>query len=136
MISHLRRLGRMSPALPAALIVCLLPAAVRAETLNIQNALPAGVQVNVTSVSVDPNNPNAKIVNRDKPAKLAPGDTTQTTLPGDKIITIVDGGNPNIKLIVKAVPAGTEDRYFKIVLAGKPGMQKPILEEVPPPKKP
>jgi hypothetical protein len=130
MISHLRRLGRTSLALPAALIVCLLPAAVRAETVNIKNGTPLVVTVETTSVV-------GKTFYRDAPAKLAPGDSTATTLPGDKRITITDPGNPNKPLCQKIVRAGTEDLYFEIVIVGKGSNARVVVEQVPaPPKKP
>jgi hypothetical protein len=131
MISHLRRLGHTSLALPAALILCLLPAAVRAETINLKNGTPLVVVVQASAVS-----PSTGRVQRDAPSKLAPGDTATTMLPGNKVITIVDPANPNKPLCQKGIASGTEDLYFEIVIVGKGANARVTLEQVPAPKKP
>src|ERR1700704_1375987 len=130
MISLLRRLGRKSLALPAGLIVCLLPAALHAETITIKNG--TAVVVIVQATSIDGKNK----FHRDPPAKVTPGNSAATMLPGNKQITIVDPGNPNTILFQQVIPAGTEDLYFKLVIEGKPPNQKMALEQVQAPKKP
>jgi hypothetical protein len=122
MISHLRRLGRTSLALPAALIVCLLPAAVRAETVTINNGTSLVVIVQATSIV------KGKLQS-DPPGKLAPGASTATTLPGNKLITVTDPNNPNKPLCQKVVPAGTEDLEFDIVIVGKGANARVVMEQ-------
>jgi hypothetical protein len=127
MISHFRRLGRTSLALPAALVVCLLPAAVRAETTKITNGTSLGVVVQATAVV-------NKQLQSDAPSKLPPGGSTTTTLPGDKVITIIDPAKPNNPLCRKVVAGSTDDQEFAIVIVGKGANAQVTL--VPVPKKP
>jgi hypothetical protein len=127
MISHPRRLGRTSLALPAALIVCLLPAAARAEKVTITNGTSLVVVVQATAIV-------NKQLESDPPSKLAPGASTATTLPGDKVITIIDPAKPNNPLCRKVIAGGTDDQEFAIVIVGKGANAQVTL--VPVPKKP
>jgi hypothetical protein len=112
-----RLLSRVSRWLLAALVVALLPAAGRAETITIRNETP--VPVIVETVSVYRN-----MLRRERPYVLNPGDATPgITLPGNKIVTVRNARMVTQVLSQQAIPARAEDQYFGIVF-------DPILKKV------
>ena len=132
MISHLCSLVRKSLALLAVLIVCLLPAVVAAETVNIKNCTAIPVVVIVTAVEA----PGAPL-QRDAPANLKPNEKTFTVLKGKKLIEIRDpaappGARPLCQL---PLPAGTEDVWLEIVMERKGPNTIFKVIPVPPPKR-
>ena len=103
--------ARLVPVI--GLIVCSLPAVARAEKITITNTLP-NTQIVVHIVAV-----HKGVVTREQPSKLKPTDTTTTSLPGNKIVTIYDANMPGKALFQLPIPAGTEDLPFDIVIQGK-----------------
>src|SRR5258708_4359010 len=88
MISNLRKMGNVSPALFAVLIAGALPAAARAEGLSFRNDTngPIIVQAGVSARGV---------MKPGRPYLLNPGDSTPAiVMPGDKVIFVFDGKNP------------------------------------------
>src|SRR5262245_30712836 len=87
MISHACRLVRKSLALPAVVIVCLLPTAAWAEVTKITNTTNIVVVVESSSVN------NGRF-HRGKNDQLKPGAHTAMILPGEKTIVIRDASAP------------------------------------------
>jgi hypothetical protein len=119
MISLQCSLGQKSLALLAVLIVCLLPAAVRAENIIIKNATSAQLVVTVSYAArgqIVPGQPNP----------LAPGAATPgISVPGNKIIMIANAAAPARPICPPIViPAAMQDQYLDIVVSpnGKVGV--------------
>ena len=110
MISLLSSLGRKSLALPAVLIVWLLPTAVWAETITIKNSTPGVVIVR----------PACQVrgqVRAARPFQLKPGDTSPgIVLPGTKFIEIRDAMVPTRILARIGIDPSTEDQAYEIVM--------------------
>jgi hypothetical protein len=101
--------------LPAVLILALLPAAVHAETIIIQNTTPIPIVIQASSIV-------GKQVNRAAPAMLNPNDATPgIQMPGNKVITIYDAKTPNKVLYQGVIPAGNQDLNLGIVVDPKTG---------------
>jgi hypothetical protein len=108
-------LGRRCLCLPAVLVVALLPATLRAESITIQNTSTVPVVVQASSIVRGQ-------VNRAAPAMLAPNDSTPgIQLPGNKVITIYDAKTPNKVLYQGVIPAGNQDLNLGIVVDPKTG---------------
>jgi hypothetical protein len=115
MIGNHSSLGRMGLRLPAVLILALLPAAVNAETIIIQNTTPIPIVIQASSIV-------GKQVNRAAPAMLNPNDATPgIQMPGNKVITIYDAKTPNKVLYQGVIPAGNQDLNLGIVVDPKTG---------------
>jgi hypothetical protein len=115
MIGNHSSLGRSCLCLPALLVVALLPAALRAESITIQNT--SGVPVVVQASCIVRGQ-----VNRAAPAMLAPNDSTPAIqLPGNKVITIYDAKTPNKVLYQGVIPGGNQDLNLGIVVDPKTG---------------
>ena len=114
MISLLSSLGRKSLALPAVLIVWLLPTAVWAETITITNKTPGVVIVR----------PACQVrgqVRVARPFQLKPGDTSPgIVLPGTKYIEIRDAMVPTRILAQIGIDPSTEDGAYEIVMGTAP----------------
>jgi hypothetical protein len=107
--------GRWRLSLLALLALTFLPAALRAETIIIQNTTPGAIVVQATSIV-------GKQVNRAAPAMLNPNDATPgIQLPGNKVITIYDAKTPNKVLYQGVVPGGNNDLNLGIVWDPKTG---------------
>jgi hypothetical protein len=101
--------------LPAVLVVVLLPAALHAETITIQNTSSVPIVVQASSIV-------GKQVNRAAPAMLNPNDATPgIQLPGNKVITIYDAKTPNKVLYQGVIPEGKQDLNLGIVVDPKTG---------------
>jgi hypothetical protein len=111
MISLLCSLSRKSRTLLAVLIVCLVPAALQAETIIITNKLPIVVKVQTTyvvqgRVAVGPT------------YTLKPGDATPgIVLPGVKNFAVFDPNMPPRPLGIQSNVAGNMDISLDIVPA-------------------
>jgi hypothetical protein len=115
MIGNHCSLGRMCLRLLAVLILALLPAALHAESITIQNTTPVAIVVQASSIV-------GKQVNRAAPAMLNPTDATPgIQLPGNKVITIYDAKTPNKVLWQGVIPAGNQDLNLGIVVDPKTG---------------
>jgi hypothetical protein len=115
MIGNHSSLGRMCLRLPAVLILALLPAALHAESITIQNTTAVPIVVQASSIV-------GKQVNRAAPAMLNPNDGTPgIQLPGNKVITIYDAKTPNKVLYQGVIPAGNQDLNLGIVVDPKTG---------------
>jgi hypothetical protein len=109
MISLLCSLGRKSLALLAVLIVCLLPAAVRAESIKLTNT-------STLPIVIEPVSSAGGTVYPGKPFGLNPGaKSAGIMLPGDKVIILRDKSGTRILQKIP-VPASTEDQDYDIVL--------------------
>ena len=110
MISLLSSLGWKSLALPAVLIVWLLPTAVWAETITITNTTPGAVIVR----------PACQVRGQVVPARpfqLKAGDTSPgIVLPGTKYIEIRDAAVPTRILARIGIDPSTEDGAYEIVM--------------------
>jgi hypothetical protein len=128
MIGNGSSLGRRCLCLLTLLALTLLPAALRAETIIIQNTTPVPIVVQATSIV-------GKQVNRAAPAMLKPNDATPgIQLPGNKVITIYDAKTPNKVLYQGVVPGGNNDLNLGIVCDPKTG-KIVKLELMAPPEK-
>ena len=55
------------------------------------------------------------VLRRDRPYLLKPGDATPgIALPGNKLITVYDGANPNRVIFQGTVPGGPTDQAFGV----------------------
>src|ERR1019366_7353351 len=106
MTHSLRNLGKIGAGLLAVLIVSLLPAGARAETLLFRNDTKAAIIVQAGCVV-------RGVLRRDRPYLLKPGDSTPgITMPGNKVITVYDGLHPNKVVFQGAIPGGPTDQAF------------------------
>jgi hypothetical protein len=127
MISLLSNLGRKSLALPAVLIVWLLPVTVWAETITIKNTTAGPVLVQPACLV------RGQVVPA-RPIPLKAGDTSPgIVLPGNKIIVIRDTQNRVVAQI--PIPSGTDD--LEVVMGTAPN-GKPVwtINKVMPPPPP
>jgi hypothetical protein len=127
MISLLSNLGRKSLALPAVLIVWLLPVTVWAETITIKNTTAGPVVVQPACLV------RGQVVPA-RPIPLKAGDTSPgIVLPGNKIIVIRDTQNRVVAQI--PIPSGTDD--LEVVMGTAPN-GKPVwtINKVMPPPPP
>jgi hypothetical protein len=124
MISLLCSLGWKSRTLLAVLIVCLLPAALHAETITIKNSTDDPVVVQTAYIVKGR-------VFAGQSYTLKPGDTTPgIMLPGNKLFTIVDAAKPNVVLGRQGVPGGNMNLDFELV-PGSPKGPKIIFKLSP-----
>jgi len=131
MIGNQRSLGQKRLRLLLVLVVILLPASLHAETIIIQNTLPAAIVVQASTIVRGQ-------VNRAAPATLNPNDATPgIQMPGNKFITIYDAKAPNKVLYQGVIPAGNADLNLGIVMDPKTGKFKlePMPAATPPPGK-
>jgi hypothetical protein len=125
MIGNHRSLGCMCLCLPAVLVVILLPAALHAESITIQNTTATPIVVQATSIV-------GKQINRAAPAMLNPNDASPgIQLPGNKVITIYDAKTPNKVLYQGVIPEGKQDLNLGIVVDPRTG-KFVKLEKLPP----
>jgi hypothetical protein len=118
MTSHRRNVGPCRRLL-GGLLVLLLPAIAAAQNITIKNDLKQPVVVQAVYVV-------SKMLKRDKPYALKPGDSTPAiALPGDKVIIIYDAQNPNLILGQVPLQANKEDQSFAVVPIPKPQPRGP-----------
>ena len=117
MIGNLSKMGNVSPALVAVLIVGALPAAAAAETLTFRNNTNGPVVVQAACVVKG-------VLRRDRPHLLNPGDVTPgIQMPGNKTITVYDAKNPNVVIYQGAIAGGPADQAFSIAPDGAGGVK-------------
>ena len=115
--------------LVGVLLIALLPAALCAETITIQNTANVPIVIQASSIV-------GKQVNRAAPAMLNPNDSTPgIQLPGNKVITIYDAKTPNKVLWQGVIPAGNADLNLGIIVDPKTG-KFVKLEKLPAPAGP
>jgi hypothetical protein len=117
MISNLCKLGNLGPALLAVLIAGALPAAGRAEALTFRNDTNGPVIVQA-AISV------RGMMKPGRPYLLNAGDSTPPIVgPGDKLITVFDGKNPNVIICQEKVMASPGDKAFNVAPDGAGGVK-------------
>ena len=104
----LRNLGKIGAGLVAVVMVALLPGGARAEALQFRNDTNGAIIVQAACVV-------RGVLRRDRPYLLKPGDATPgIALPGNKLITVYDGANPNRVIFQGTVPGGPTDQAFGV----------------------
>ncbi len=114
----LRNLGKIGAGLAAVVMVALLPGGVRAEALQFRNETNGAIIVQAACVF-------RGALRRDRPYLLKPGDATPgIVLPGNKLITVYDGVNPNRIIFRGTVSGGVNDQAFGVALDPASGVIK------------
>jgi hypothetical protein len=117
MISTRSRPGKVALAFLAVLVVGVLPAAGRAETITFRNDLNIPVVVQAVSAV-------GRVPRRDRPYTLAPGDATPgITLPGNKVVTIYDARNPNRVVYQGFIGESPADGNYSVAPDGAGGVK-------------
>jgi hypothetical protein len=117
MISNLRKMGSVGPALLAVLIAGALPAAAHAEGLSFRNDTNGPIIVQA-GVSV------RGVMKPGRPYLLNPGDSTPAiVMPGDKVIFVFDGKNPNVTLCQVPIAGTPGDKSFNVAPDGGGGVK-------------
>jgi hypothetical protein len=102
-------------------LLALTASSARAETIILRNDTQMLLQIRPASVF-------AGVVNRPRPILLAPkASTPGITLPGDKIIVIVDGNVPTRILFKGTIPAAAKNSAWSI----QPDLPAPRVKLVP-----
>jgi hypothetical protein len=117
-------LCRLLPALAAAVVLALLPAGLRAETLVFRNDTNAPLVIQGACVV------NGRL-RHDQPIAMAPGATARIVLPGNKLISVYHAKLPNRVLYQNTIQGGTEDLYFSV--QPDPVVGKVKIEQMKPP---
>ena len=103
-------LGKIGAGLLALLMAGLIPAAAHGEALVFRNETNGPIIVQAACVV-------RGVLHRGRPLLLRPGDATPgIVMPGNKIITVYDGTNPNHVVYQGAIPAGPVDQLFGVGL--------------------
>jgi hypothetical protein len=120
-------LGKLGVGFMAVLLVCLLPAATHAEALAFRNETNGPIIVQAACVI-------RGALRRDRPYLLRPGDSTPgIVLPGNKLITVYDGLNPNVVIFKGAIPGGPADAAFGVSPDGAGGVKLDLKPPAPGP---
>jgi hypothetical protein len=103
-------LGKIGAALVAVLVVGMVPAGAHAEALVFRNETNGPIIVQAACVV-------RGVLRRGRPILLKPGDATPgIVMPGNKLITVYDGTNPNHVVFQGTVPGGPADQLFGVGL--------------------
>ena len=107
---RLNKMGKIGAALAAVLMLGLLPAGARAEELLFHNETNGPIIVQGACVV-------RGVLRSGRPYLLRVGDTTPAiVLPGNKLITIYDGLNPNHVIFKGTIPGGLGNQAFGVSL--------------------
>src|SRR5437868_14099796 len=105
---RLPNLGKIGAGLLAVLMAGLLPAAAHAEALVFRNETNGPIIVQAACVI-------RGALHRDRPYLLQSGAATPgIVMPGNKLITIYDGQNPNVVIYKGTIPGGPADAVFGV----------------------
>jgi hypothetical protein len=108
MTQRIPNLGRIGAGLMAVLMVGVLPAAAHAEALIFRNQTNGPIIVQAACVIKG-------VLRRDRPYLVQPGGATPgVVMPGNKLITIYDGQNPNVVIFKGTIPGGPADALFDV----------------------
>lgn len=108
MIRLMTSLAFFSPRLLAVLVLGLIPAGLRAETVMFRNEWHKPVIVQTTTL-------RKGVLHRDQPCLLRYGECTpELVLTADKVVDVYDG-KTNCVLFHDVLKAGKSPRYFSIV---------------------
>ena len=117
MTPSLRNLGKIAAGLVAVLIVGLLPTSVRAEAILFRNETNGPIIVQAACVV-------RGVLRSGPPYLLKAGDSTPPiVMPGNKLITVYDGQNPNHVIRKDTIPSGPTDQAFGVSLDGAGGVK-------------
>lgn len=126
MISLAYSLGRFSPRLLAVLIVCLLPSALRAETVMFRNECRGTVIVQTMTL-------DKGVLRRDQPSLLRYGECTpKLKLDADKVVYIYDGKTNRI-LFRDVLKVSKKPLYYSITFNQRMGRVQVISRPTEPP---
>jgi len=104
------KMGKIGAALLVVLMAGMVPAAAHAEALVFRNETNGPIIVQAACVV-------RGVLRRGRPILLKPGDATPgIIMPGNKLITVYDGLNPNHVVFQGAVPGGPADQLFGVGL--------------------
>ena len=120
-------LGKIGAGLLAVALVGVPTAGARAEALLFRNDTNGAIIVQAACVV-------RGVLRRDRPYLLKAGDSTPgIVLPGNKLITVYDGANPNRVLFQGTVPGGPSDQAFSVAPDPLSGAIKLDLRTAPGP---